>query len=98
MTQTYVEQHADLCPIALLRAPIVYGPRDTEMYAFFKSMGRVYSQSWATRKHVSLIYVGDLCKALMLLAEHDDAERCIMPIVIAPFLDRDSQSNRSNAE
>ena len=75
MTQVYVEENVDLCPIALLRAPIVYGPRDTEMYAFFKSIGQgLFPKVGRQEKHVSLIYVKDLCKALILLAEHEDAK------------------------
>jgi dihydroflavonol-4-reductase len=51
----------------ILRPPPVYGPRDTEILAFFKLVARGVIPSLGKReKHLSLIYVSDLVEALLL--------------------------------
>lgn len=61
-------------PFTIVRPPAVYGPRDTELFQFFKlaSQGVVPIPGFGVRK-VSLIYVEDLVQGLLLAAGKERA-------------------------
>lgn len=64
---------ADL-PFVVIRPSAVYGPRDTEMYLFFKfvSKGIEPALGWDDR-YLSLCYVTDLTEALILAGNRERA-------------------------
>ena len=58
-------------PITIIRPPAVYGPRDKDIYAFFKSVNeRVVPLSGFSRKALSFVHVYDLVDGLIAAAEH----------------------------
>ncbi len=61
-------------PITIARPPIVYGPRDRDVYEYFKQvqLGLRLRPGWKDR-HYSLIHVQDLVLGLIALAQHPKA-------------------------
>lgn len=61
-------------PITIARPPIVYGPRDRDVYEYFKQvqLGVRLRPGWQTRVY-SLIHVEDLVAGLITLAQHEHA-------------------------
>ncbi len=59
-------------PITLVRPPVVYGPRDTEVLLLFKTLQkRLMAQVGFTEKYLSLVYVDDLVNGMLLAATSD---------------------------
>lgn len=59
----------DKFPISILRPPMVYGPRDKDVFIFVKSVNRnlvplLKPSSSSANKHYSVIHVKDLCRAI----------------------------------
>ncbi len=59
-------KYSEFLPIKILRPPVVYGPREENLYTYFKMI----KKGWALQigrkpKKLSLIYVADLVKAMM---------------------------------
>ncbi len=53
-------------PIKILRPPVVYGPREENLFNFFKMLKKGWAlQIGETPKKLSLIYVADLIQAMM---------------------------------
>ena len=65
-----VRGYQDRLPVAILRPPVVYGPRDTDVYELFRwaSRGLTLEMTGGDR-YLNLCYVEDLVSALLLLAE-----------------------------
>lgn len=66
--------YMDRLPITIVRAPAVYGERDTEIFLVFKT----YKQGLFTlvgfdKKQVSLIHAADLVRGMQLAAESEKA-------------------------
>ncbi len=62
----YAEQGV---PITIVRPPGVYGPRDTEIFTFFKAIqGGISAIMGMTPKEMSLIHVRDLVQGMYLAA------------------------------
>ncbi|HUP90280.1 MAG TPA: NAD-dependent epimerase/dehydratase family protein [Longimicrobiales bacterium] len=63
------EAVGDLVEVGILRAPAVYGPRDRDVYDFFKmaKYGVVMLPSGPIR-HLQMIHVADLARALVMAA------------------------------
>lgn len=61
-------------PITIVRPPIVYGPRDTAIFNFFRTIDKGIKPvlGWRTR-FGSFIYVEDLVRGLMLAADNEKA-------------------------
>lgn len=61
-------------PITIVRPPVVYGPRDTAIFSFFRMIKKGVKPvlGWRTR-YGSFIYVEDLVRGLMLAATHEKA-------------------------
>ena len=61
-------------PITIIRPPAVYGPRDKDIYAFFKSVnGHIIPLSGYSRKALSFVHVYDLVNGIITAAEHSKA-------------------------
>ena len=54
---------ADRLPITVLRPPAIYGPRDTEMFAFFQMVSFGIALRLADYKSMSLVYGPDVARA-----------------------------------
>jgi len=68
LAKTYM---SDL-PITLIRPPVVYGPRDTEVLLLFKTLQkRLMARVGFTEKYFSLVYVDDLVNGMLLAATSD---------------------------
>jgi dihydroflavonol-4-reductase len=64
----------DKVPVTIVRPPAVYGPRDTDVFEFFKTMNMGVQPLIGFReKFVSLIHVSDLVAGIILAGEHRDA-------------------------
>lgn len=60
-------EKADQVPVTILRPPAIYGPRDSEMLAFFKIVGsRVVPFLGSPENRCSLIYASDCARAILL--------------------------------
>jgi dihydroflavonol-4-reductase len=69
-----VNSYADRLPTVIIRPPGIYGPRDTEIFAFFKAVNNGISALMGfTAKEMSLIHVQDLVQGLYLAATKPQA-------------------------
>lgn len=61
-------------PVTIIRPPVVYGPRERDVYQYFKQvkMGIRLRLGWRERR-VSLIHVNDLVNGILLASEHQRA-------------------------
>lgn len=61
-------------PVTIVRPSVVYGPRDTEIYEFFRIVRRGIRPivGWRDR-YYSFIYIDDLIQGLLLAAESEKA-------------------------
>jgi nucleoside-diphosphate-sugar epimerase len=60
----------DRLPITIVRPPAVYGPRDKDIFEFFRTMDRGIQPMIGLReKYVSLIHVGDLVRGFVMAGE-----------------------------
>jgi nucleoside-diphosphate-sugar epimerase len=61
---------ADKIPLVILRPSAVYGPRERDIYTFFKLLSRKIKPSLcAEDQHLSLCYVDDIVQAVLLAAQ-----------------------------
>ncbi|MGO9481265.1 MAG: NAD-dependent epimerase/dehydratase family protein [Candidatus Kryptoniota bacterium] len=61
-------------PITIIRPPAVYGPRDKDIYAFFKSVnGHLIPLSGFNKKVLSFVHCYDLVDGIIAAAEHQNA-------------------------
>jgi len=72
--EQYVMQYVDALPITNIRPPAVYGPRDTDVLEFFRTvkMGLI-PQLGGVDKYLSLIHVRDLVRGIIIAAEAPNA-------------------------
>lgn len=72
--ENYVRDHIPKIPITIVRPPAVYGPRDTDILEFFRTvkMG-IIPQLGGKEKYLSLIHVKDLVRGILIAAESDKA-------------------------
>jgi dihydroflavonol-4-reductase len=60
----------DRIPATIVRLPAVYGPRDKDIYAFFKTMrGGLQPVAGFSDKFVSLLHVGDVVRGILMAGE-----------------------------
>jgi dihydroflavonol-4-reductase len=58
-------------PLTIVRPPAVYGPRDTDVFEFFRTMAKgIQPLIGFGEKSVSLIHVSDLVDGIILAGEH----------------------------
>jgi len=72
--ENYVRDRRMQIPITIVRPPAVYGPRDTDILEFFRTvkMG-IIPQLGGKEKYLSLIHVKDLVRGIINAAESDKA-------------------------
>jgi nucleoside-diphosphate-sugar epimerase len=62
--------HSHELPLIILRPCAIYGPRDRDIYTYFKLLSKRIKPCLSGQgHHVSLCYVGDLVQAIVLAAE-----------------------------
>ncbi len=67
MAENYVRKMADKLPVTIVRPPAVFGPRDTDVLDFFKTVRfGIIPRIGGSEKYVSLIYVKDLVRGIWL--------------------------------
>jgi len=69
--ELYLEEFKGKLPYVILRPPMVYGPRDRNIYLFFKSIQKNWmpilpSKSTTGHKYYSAIHVDDLIQSIIL--------------------------------
>ncbi|MFB3885840.1 MAG: NAD-dependent epimerase/dehydratase family protein [Thermodesulfobacteriota bacterium] len=70
MGEEFALAHQHEFPILILRPSAVYGPRDRDIYAFFKLLAKRIKPCLSGQdQHVSLCYVHDIVQAILLAAE-----------------------------
>ncbi len=68
------KKYMDKLPITIIRPPAVYGPRDTEIYLFFKTYKQgLMGLIGLDKKQVSIVHVEDLVNGIYLAATSQKA-------------------------
>ena len=64
-------EYKDKIPITIIRPPAIYGPRDKDVFLFFKAVKRGIKPLFGTGKnYFSLVYVKDLVEGIILATEN----------------------------
>jgi dihydroflavonol-4-reductase len=72
MAEDEVIKFKNQFPVVIIRPPAVFGPRDTEIFIYFKTFsGGLNSVIGFKEKYLSLIYVDDLVNGIILSAEKE---------------------------
>ena len=72
--EEYVQKHAADLPITIIRPPVVYGPRDTDVLEFFRAVSKgIIPRLGKQEKYVSIIHVRDLNRGIIMAAENPGA-------------------------
>lgn len=67
-----VMKYKDKFPVTIVRPPAVFGPRDTEVFIYFKTFAAgLNSVIGFDTKYLSLVYVEDLADGIILAAEKE---------------------------
>jgi len=70
MGEDFALAHVDELPLIILRPSAVYGPRDRDMYAFFKLLSRrIKPCLLGQEQRISLCYVQDIVQAILLASQ-----------------------------
>jgi len=65
--------HADELPLLILRPSAVYGPRDRDIYTFFKLLSKKIKPCfYSQEQRISLCYVEDIVQAILLASERTE--------------------------
>jgi dihydroflavonol-4-reductase len=68
--EQYLKTCMDRIPMTILRPPAVYGPRDTDILQFFKTVKvGIIPKTGGRDKYLSLIYVKDLVRGIIMAGE-----------------------------
>lgn len=74
MGEEFALAHSHEIPLLILRPCAVYGPRDRDIYAFFKLLSkRINPCLSGQEQHISLCYVQDIVQAILLAAEAEES-------------------------
>jgi len=74
MGEEFALAHSHEIPLLILRPSAVYGPRDRDIYAFFKLLSkRIKPCLFGQERHISLCYVYDIIQAILLAAESQES-------------------------
>ena len=70
--EEYVRSVIGKLPITIVRPPAVYGPRDTDILEFFRTVKfGLIPQLGGADKYLSLIHVKDLVRGIVIASEHE---------------------------
>lgn len=64
-----VRKYFGSIPITIIRPPVVYGPRDRDLYLYFRTISRGIKPLLGAGKRLSIIHVGDLVAGMIQAAE-----------------------------
>ena len=68
-------EHVREIPLIILRPSAVYGPRDRDVYVFFKTLTKRIKPSFSRQEqHISLCYVQDIVQATLLASDSRGCE------------------------
>jgi nucleoside-diphosphate-sugar epimerase len=74
MGEEFALAHSHEIPLLILRPSAVYGPRDRDIYAFFKLLSKRIKLCLSGQdQHISLCYVQDIIQAILLVAEAQES-------------------------
>jgi nucleoside-diphosphate-sugar epimerase len=74
MGEEFALAHSHEIPLLILRPSAVYGPRDRDIYAFFKLLTKRIKPCLSGQdQHISLCYVQDIIQAILLAAEAQES-------------------------
>jgi len=69
-----VHSYSDRLPVLIIRAPVIYGPRDKDIYTYFKFLKRgIRPLPGKGEGHFNALYVGDLIQGMILAAENESS-------------------------
>jgi len=69
-----VNSYRDRLPVLTIRAPVVYGPRDKDIYTYFKFLKRgIRPVPGKGEGCFNALYVGDLIEGMILAAENESS-------------------------
>jgi len=69
------QEYMDKLPIVIIRPPVVYGPRDTEVLLLFKTIKKgLLALIGSKEKYLSLVHVRDLVGGMLLAATSEKAK------------------------
>lgn len=72
LAEVEVLKYKGKLPITIIRPPAVYGPRDKDIYLFFKFINKGLKPLFGKKEsYISLIYVKDLVEGIILSAESE---------------------------
>ena len=70
--EEFVLAHSREFPLVILRPPAVYGPRETDLYSYFKLLSKKIQPLFAAQnQHISLCYVQDVVQAILLASRQE---------------------------
>jgi len=70
--EEYVKKYFKKIPTTIIRPPAVFGPRDTDILEYFKTVRYgIIPRLEGKEKYLSLIYVKDLVKGIVMAAESE---------------------------
>lgn len=74
MAEDEVMKYKDKMNVTIVRPPAVFGPRDTEIFIYFKTFSKgLNSMIGLKEKYLSVVYVKDLVNGIILAAESEKA-------------------------
>ncbi len=69
-----VHSYRERLPVLIIRAPVIYGPRDKAIYTYFKLLKRrIRPLPGNGEVHFNALYVGDLIEGMILAAENESS-------------------------
>lgn len=73
--EQYVNENSKKVPVTIVRPPAVYGPRDTDILEFFRTVKNgIIPILGGKERYLSLIHVRDLVHGIILAAESDKSK------------------------
>lgn len=66
-----VRKYLGILPITIVRPPVVYGPRDRDLFLYFKVLNYGVKPILGLKKYISIIYVDDLVRGMVLAATNE---------------------------
>jgi nucleoside-diphosphate-sugar epimerase len=70
LAEVEVFREQDRIPVTSIRPPVVYGPRDSGVYEFFKAVKSGIRPNFLPEKRLSIVHADDLVDAITLAGEH----------------------------